>query len=104
MSGKVVLSPDVMRDVARITTLATPGVLAMASAPEHGRKGKVDGVEVEMLESGARIRLRVIAAVNLPLQNLGEQIQSNVASAIAEITGMTASAVDVIFEDVRSKP
>ncbi|MCL4504534.1 MAG: Asp23/Gls24 family envelope stress response protein [Chloroflexi bacterium] len=104
MSGKVILSPDVMRDVARITTLATPGVLAMASAPARGRKTAVDGVEVEMQESGAHIRLRVIAAVNLPLQKLGEQIQSNVAAAIAEITGMTVTAVDVIFEDVRSKP
>ena len=103
MSGKVILSPDVMRDVARITTLATPGVLAMASAPAHGRKAAVDGVEVEMQESGAHIKLRVIAAVNLPLQKLGEQIQSSVASAIAEITGMKVTAVDVTFEDVRSK-
>jgi uncharacterized alkaline shock family protein YloU len=121
MIGKVTISPDVVREVARITTLATPGVLAMAERPA-GRNNVDPGVSVIVLEAargddakgdGAnddhgsgptlQIKLHVIAAVNQPLHKLGQQIQNNVAGAIAEIAGMTVTSVDVTFEDVRSQ-
>ena len=106
MIGKVTISPDVVREVARITTLATPGVLAMAERPA-GRNNVDPGVSVMVQEEAngeptLQVKLRVIAAVNQPLHKLGQQIQTNVAGAIAEIAGMTVTAVDVTFEDVRS--
>lgn len=116
MIGKVTISPDVVREVARITTLATPGVLAMAERPV-GRNTVDPGVSVvvqaaapgEDASAGAngkrtlQITLHVIAAADQPLQRLGQQIQSNVAGAIAEIAGMVVASVDVTFEDVRSQ-
>lgn len=62
-----------------------------------------NGVDVTERDSDVRIRLRVIAASDVPLRKLGQQIQSNVAGAIAEIAGMIVTSVDVSFEDVRSK-
>jgi uncharacterized alkaline shock family protein YloU len=104
MNGKVTISPDVIRDVARVTTLATPGVLAMAERQPRHKHSPVDtGVDVVMENDEVSIRLRVIAAVNQLLLKLGEQIQTSVASAISEIAGITVTAVDVSFEDVRSK-
>jgi uncharacterized alkaline shock family protein YloU len=104
MIGKVTISPDVVREVARITTLATPGVLAMAERPAAHSHGNGDpGVDVTVEDERVQIRLRVIAAAAIPLHKLGQQIQTNVASAIVEIAGMTVTSVDVAFEDVRSK-
>ena len=104
MIGKVTISPDVIREVARITTLATPGVLGMAERLAPHAHGNADpGVDVMVEGDKVQIRLRVIAAAAIPLHKLGQQIQSNVASAVAEIAGMTVTSVDVAFEDVRSK-
>lgn len=102
MIGKVTISPEVVREVARITTLATPGVLAMAERP-IGRNNADPGVSVVAQDDTLQIKLRVIAAVNQPLQKLGQQIQVNVADAVTEIAGMAVTKVDVTFEDVRSQ-
>jgi uncharacterized alkaline shock family protein YloU len=101
MIGKVTISPDVVREVARITTLATPGVLAMAERL-IGRNNVDPGVSVVAQDDTLQIKLSVIAAANQPLQKLGQQIQVNVAGAVTEIAGMTVTKVDVTFEDVRS--
>ena len=104
MIGKVTISPDVVREVARVTTLATPGVLAMAERTPRSSRGPVDtGVDVSVQANSVQIRLRVIAASDVPLHKLGQQVQSNVAGAIQEIAGMSVTSVDVTFEDVRSK-
>jgi uncharacterized alkaline shock family protein YloU len=103
MIGKVTISPEVVREVARITTLATPGVLAMAERPLAGRNNVDPGISVVAQDDTIQIKLRVIAAVNEPLQKLGQQIQVNVADAVTEIAGMAVTKVDVTFEDVRSQ-
>ncbi len=102
MIGKVTISPEVVREVARITTLATPGVLAMAERTV-GRNNVDPGVSVVAQDDTLQIKLRVIAAVNQPLQKLGQQIQVNVADAVTETAGMAVTKVDVTFEDVRSQ-
>jgi uncharacterized alkaline shock family protein YloU len=102
MIGKVTISPDVVREVARITTLATPGVLAMAERPNPRGAGD-SGVDVSVQDDNVQLKLRVIAASDVPLHKLGQQIQSNVAGAVVEIAGMIVTSVDVSFEDVRSK-
>jgi uncharacterized alkaline shock family protein YloU len=103
MIGRVTISPDVVREVARITTLATPGVLAMAERVRLRSGRKSGGVDVAIQNDEVQIRLRVIAATDCALHKLGQQIQSNVAGAIAEIAGMMVASIDVSFEDVRNK-
>lgn len=102
MIGTVTISPNVVREVARITTLATPGVMAI-SERQIGRSTTEPGVYVRVQDNSVSIKLRVIAATDVPLHKLGEQIQAAVASAITEIAGMSVSTVDVSFEDVRVK-
>ena len=104
MIGKVTISPDVVREVARVTTLATPGVLGMAERPQRSSRAPVDsGVDVTVQANNVQIRLRVIAASDAPLHKLGQLIQVNVAGAIQEIAGMSVTSIDVTFEDVRNK-
>lgn len=104
MNGKVTISPEVIREIARVTTLATTGVLALAERQQKSKHGEPDmGVDVLMDDNEVSLKVRVIAAVNQPLFKLGEQIKTTVAAAIAEIAGITVTSVDVSFEDVRSK-
>lgn len=109
MNGKVTISPEVVLQVARITTLATPGVLGLvedeswqsgsASGPmRHTLRGIVASIE----NGAAHIRVHIIAASNVPLVRLARQIQTNIANAIAEIAGIETAAVDVTIEDVRA--
>ncbi len=104
MNSTVSISPDVVREVARITTLATPGVLALVDKPgaQHGSRDLFRGVEVAVRDSRAHVRLRLVAAADISLIELGRKLQTDVASAVAELVGMDVTAVDVTFEDVRN--
>jgi len=104
MNSTVSISPDVVREVARITTLATPGVLALVDKPgaQHALRDAFRGVEVAVRDSRAHVRLRLVAAADVSLIELGHRLQTDVASAVAELVGMDVTAVDVTFEDVRN--
>ena len=123
--GKVTISPDVVREVARITTLATPGVLRLAEKPgsRESSRGDTGGVEIMIQDDPdqrdasilahastlaqnlmrVRVHVHVLAAADLPLSKLGQQIQTNVIGAVAEIAGIEVTCVDVTFVDVRSQ-
>jgi uncharacterized alkaline shock family protein YloU len=104
MDSTVSISPDVVREVARITTLATPGVLALVDKPgaQRASRDAFRGVEVAVRDNRAHVRLRLVAAANISLLELGQKLQTDVASAVAELVGMDVTAVDVTFEDVRN--
>lgn len=103
MDSTVSISPDVVREVARITTLATPGVLALVDKPgaQHASRDAFRGVEVAVRDKRAHVRLRLVAAADVSLIELGHKLQTDVSSAVAELVGMNVTAVDVTFEDVR---
>ncbi len=110
MNGKVTISPEVVLQVARITTLATPGVLGLvedesrrsANAAGGSLKHTLRGIVASIEDGAAHIRVHIIAASNVPLARLARQIQTNIANAIAEIAGIDTAAVDVTVEDVRA--
>jgi len=104
MDGKVTISPEVVVQVARITTLATPGVLGLIDpSSKTGAGDRSRGIVASLDDNSAHIRLNVIAAPDAPLLKLAGQIQTNVANAIAEIVGIETTVVDVTFEDVMVK-
>ncbi len=109
MNGKVTISPEVVLQVARITTLATPGVLGLVedAAPGSASAGgslkhTLRGIVASIEDGAAHISVHIIAASNVPLTRLARQIQTNIANAIAEIAGLETAAVDVTIEDVRA--
>ncbi|HQV69758.1 MAG TPA: Asp23/Gls24 family envelope stress response protein [Thermoflexales bacterium] len=102
--SNVSVSPDVIRDVARITTLATPGVLSLVDQPtviSIVPREAFRGVDVMLNDQNAQISLHLIAADDAALMELGKDIQKNVCEAVEEICGVNVSAVNVSFEDVR---
>ena len=104
MKNTLTVSPDVVREVARVTTLAMPGVLALVAKPGAPAVANdpYRGVEVTVRENRAHLRLRVVAAADVSLLALGQKLQAEVAEAVKEIVGMDVVAVDVTFEDVRN--
>lgn len=109
MDGKITIAPEVVLQVARITTLATPGVLALVD-PNHRPSTPTSpalprdlfrGITASVDNGQAHISLHVVAAANTSLIKLARHIQSNVASAMSEIAGIESTTVDVSFVDVR---
>jgi uncharacterized alkaline shock family protein YloU len=97
------ISPNIVRDIARLTTLATPGVMGLVDTPGMLGRTQYRGVEVSMDgEARAQVQLRVSAAADQSLHALGRHIQQSVAEAVDEMTGIHVTRVDVTFEDIRS--
>ena len=97
------ISPDIVRDIARITTLATPGVLSLVDAQSGMlQRNAFKGVEVIMNGDAAIVSLHLTAETDQSLVALGNQIKHNVTDAVDEITGIKIESVSVTFEDVRN--
>ena len=107
MLNTVTISPDIVRDVARITVLATPGVISLVEAGGGWLSRASSGIETHLSqgENGAataQLKLHVIGHTGHSLQALATQIRRNLAEAVHEVTGVTVSQVDITFEDVRA--
>ena len=101
----VTISPEVIRTVVRNTALSTAGVLALVEPEREGRtfgvRHSLRGVDVQMVNDQAMVALRVVAATNVPLHILSQQLRQSIAEVVEEITGIQVASVDVNIEDVR---
>lgn len=101
-TARISISPDIVKDIARLTTLATPGVVGLADAPTSVlHRSPPKGVDVEMIGELARITLHVTAATDQSLPALGAMIKRKIAGAVEEIAGIKVESISVSFEDVR---
>jgi uncharacterized alkaline shock family protein YloU len=97
----VTISSDVIRTIVRNTVLAMPSVRGLVDYARPLRpRDSYRGVEVTMTDHDVQVQLHVTAAPDVPLVDLGKQIQTEVRNGIEEIVGLNVSAVDVYFEDV----
>jgi uncharacterized alkaline shock family protein YloU len=97
------ISPTIVRDIARLTTLATPGVISLTDVNGLFGRVRARGVDVTINpDRSASISLHVVASADQSLKTLGAKIQSAVIEAVDEMTGLRVRRVDVSFEDVRS--
>ena len=99
-SGKITIAPDVLATVARLTTLAIPGVARMVSPPGVRRLLGLNGVKIDVEADRVRVELHVVAEPGVSMLKLGRQVQAEVTRAIQDLVGMSAEAVDVFIEDV----
>ena len=60
MQNTVTISPDIIRDVARITALATPGVISLVEKDGYWRSRATSGIEAVLNNGYAHITLNVI--------------------------------------------
>ncbi len=104
--GKVTIAPQVLLTIARLSTLATPGVAAMSStfAGSVGRllrRERLDeGIKIQVEDDIVYVDLYIIVEPNVNLLELGRQIQHDVARAINDMLGMHVGEVNIHIQDV----
>jgi len=108
--GTVRISPYVLATIARLTTLAVPGVVRMFRDLSSGvdrllkGKGAGDGVRTQVVDDAVSVDLYIVAAQDVNLYQLGREIQMRVARAIKDMVGMPVLAVNVHIENVENAP
>jgi uncharacterized alkaline shock family protein YloU len=98
--GKTTIAPQVLETIARLTTLAVPGVARVTSPPGMRRLLRQDGVEIEVIGNSVRVKLYVVTESHTNMLGAGRQIQAEVTRAIQDMVGMEVQSVDVHIEDV----
>jgi uncharacterized alkaline shock family protein YloU len=104
--GTVTIHPTVLTTVARLTSLATPGIARMSDEWRLnvermlGRPGRESGVDIVITDNVVTIDLYVVAELEANLLRLGQTLQDEVSRAIQDMVGMEVSAVNVHIQDV----
>lgn len=102
--GKTMISPDVLKKVAYLTTLSVQGVSRMA-----GKKFDFDHFVNRQEDAGARVQVRnsqvfveiyVILMSGMNVRDISREIQSRVSRAISEMVGMDVGGVNVHIMDI----
>lgn len=104
--GTVTIHPTVLTTVARLTSLAMPGVARMSDEWRLnverllGRPGRGGGVDLSIRDYAVTIDLYVVAEPEANLLRLGQALQNEVSRAIQDMVGMKVVAVNVHIQDV----
>ncbi len=103
-SGRITIAPEVLETIARLTTLAVPGVARLVPPGMRRllRRRCVDVTVDEENNVGIVVYLMTESGVNM--LNVGRQVQAEVTRAIQDLVGMRVKYVDVHIEDVVSTP
>ncbi|OGO04572.1 MAG: hypothetical protein A2Y73_01750 [Chloroflexi bacterium RBG_13_56_8] len=108
--GTVRISSQVLATIARLATLAVPGVLRMYRDLSSGMdrlwkgRGAGDGIRVEVIDDAVLVDIAVIVAHEVNIYEVGCEIQARVSRAIKDMVGMPVLAVNVHVENVESAP
>lgn len=100
--GTVIISPTVLSTIARLTTLAVPGVVRVSPVGMHrllGARGD-EGVKVQVTDEAVVLDIYIVAAADVNLLQLSREIQCKVTRAIHDIVGMAVREVNVHIQDV----
>ena len=98
--GRITVAPEVLETIARLTTLAVPGVARMVSPQGVRRLIRRDGVKLEIVGNSVRVELHVVTEPEASMLSVSRQIQAEVTRAIQDMVGMEVQSVDVRIEDV----
>jgi uncharacterized alkaline shock family protein YloU len=99
-AGRISIATEVLETIARLTTLAVPGVARLVSEPGMRRLLGRNGVKIDVAENSVHVELHLITDPGVNMLKIGRQVQAEVARAIRDLVGMEAKSVDVYIEDV----
>lgn len=103
--GKVTIAPDVLITIARLSALSVPGVARMSSAPVavdrlFQRHANNEGVRIEVRQHSVVVDLHLVVNHIANVREVSRAVQTEVARAIQDMTGMQVLAVNVSVDDV----
>lgn len=108
--GKVIIAPNVLVTIAKLTTLSVPGVAKMSPGWSGGvnrllgRTGPSEGVNIDVEDDIVSVDLYIIVEAGAEMLRLSRQIQAKVTRAIKDMVGMPVKEVNVHIQDVESPP
>ncbi len=107
-TGHVTVAPEVIIEIVRQTTLATPGVARLDAL--HPRRvnrwfseNASEGITLDVTDDSVTIDLYVIANPEAQMLELGRALQREIARAIQDGLGMPVKEVNVHIEDVEDR-
>ena len=102
--GKITVAPEVVETIARLTTLAVPGVARLLSPTGLKRLLGQDGVKLEIVGNAVRLDLFIVTDPDASMLTIGRQVQTEVTRAIQEMLGMEVESISIHIEDVAHRP
>jgi uncharacterized alkaline shock family protein YloU len=100
--GTITIATNVLNTIARLTTLAVPGVARMGASGQLLQAP--GGVLVRVADGRVKADIYVVARSETNFFELGQKIQYEVSRSIQEIVGMEVEAVNVHVQDVEYAP
>ncbi len=97
--GRIVVAPQVLRDIVRQTVAQIPGVARLAEA-RVGPWALSEGLRLTMADDRVRIDLALVVRPEVRFREVARQVQEEVARAIRDLTGLEVAAVNVLIVDV----
>lgn len=100
--GKVTIAPDVLVSIARLTTLAMPGVAHLSSTGMRALLGgkEAGGARVTVDDAQVTVDVRIVVEHGTNMLQLSQKLQAKIARAIQDMVGMDVAAVNVFIQDV----
>lgn len=102
--GLTTIAPAVISTIARLTTLATPGVSRMSAVGFPHTKNPADsetqGVKAIVKNNQLHVDLYIVTTSSVNVRLVSETIQQRVLRAISELTGMEVAQINVHITDV----
>ena len=106
--GEIIIAPSVLATIVSLTAQAQPGVLHLSTrTPSPGlgrtrtRSATDDGLRVDILENGSVVvEVHVIADPGAQLQDLGRELQVEIARALELLAGAPVESVNVFIDEV----
>ena len=103
--GKTTVAPDVLINIAALTTLSIDGVSRMSANPSGVNRllhrGQFsDGIRVTIENNTVNADIHVILKNDVNIRQVSRNIQQEVARAISEMVGMKVGKINIHIEDI----
>ena len=108
--GKVVIAPNVLVTIARLTALSVPGVIRMSPAWTASmgrllrRRVPGEGVRIEVEDDTVSVDLYIVVEQGANMPKLSRDVQAEVSRAIHDMVGMDVKEVNIHIQDVEIPP
>lgn len=103
--GKTTVAPEVLLNIASLTTLGVEGVSRLSSIAggmnRFLQKGHYsDGVRIMIEDKKVSADIHVILKKDINIREVSRNVQKEVSRAISEMVGMEAGNINVHIEDI----
>ena len=103
--GKTTVAPDVLLNIASLTTLSVEGISRMCPTPGGmnqllRRSQYSNGVHIEVENNIVNADIFVILKNDVNIRQVSREVQKEVDRAISEMVGMEVGKIHIHIEDI----